>query len=169
MLFRSAGVENWRTRRTWTHESGAVLQVRSLTVDASDGTHSKTIYAYTGPRLYEGVRAIKGSSNPGAPLLPLKYTKVKGGRLFICGVNGGMDRLYRRLQMPEPGPGFIHLNEYATETWLTQLLSMRRVLDPKSGRRMGEEPKHPERATGRDELRVPRLPARAGANRGTRG
>ncbi len=134
-----AGVEAWRTQRTWRHESGATLQIRSLTIDASDGTHSKTIYAYTGPRLGMGVYAIKGSTNPGAPLLPLKHTKVKGGRLYVCGVNGGMDRLYRRLQMAEPGPGFVHLNEYANEAFVTQLLSMRRVLDPKSGRRRWEK------------------------------
>lgn len=134
-----ANVETWRTHRTWKHESGGTLQVRALAVDASDGTHSKTIYAYTGPRRFDGVFALKGSTNPGAPLLPLKATKVTGGKLYVCGVNGGMDRLYRRLQMATPGPGFIHLNEYATEAFLTQLLSMRRVLDPKTSKRRWEK------------------------------
>jgi phage terminase large subunit GpA-like protein len=133
-----AGLEQYRTTRTWQHEGGARLAIRAMAVDAGDGTHAKTVYAYCAPRLYHGVVAVKGSSNPAAPMTPLKFTKVKPGRLYVIGVNAIMDRLYRRLAMPERGPGYLHMNPFCDEDYATQLLSMRRVIDPKSRKRRWE-------------------------------
>ncbi len=133
-----AQLEQWRTHRTYRHQSGATLQVRSMCVDAGDGTHAKAVYAYTAPRLYDHVYAIKGASNPSAPLTPLKFTRVKPGRMYLLGVNGIMDRVQRRLQMTEPGPGYLHMNEACNDDYATQLLSMRRVIDPKSRKRKWE-------------------------------
>lgn len=131
-------LEDYRTKRTWAHESGARVAIRSLCIDAGDGTHSKRVYEYCAPRMGQHVYAIKGSSNPSAPLIPNKPTKVKPGRLYVVGVNASMDMIYRRLGMDEPGPGFLHLNEYATEDYVTQLLSMRRKVDEKTRKRRWE-------------------------------
>ena len=133
-----ARLEDYRTTRRWTHESGALLAIRSLTIDAGDGTHSKAVYTYCAPRLAFHVYAIKGSSNPTAPMVPSKPTKVKPGRLYILGVHAIMDRLYRRLAMDEAGPGYLHLNQYADDDFLTQLLSMRRRVDEKTRKRKWE-------------------------------
>lgn len=130
-----AALDEFRQTRTWRHEGGASMQVRSMCIDAGDGTHSKAVYSYCAPRLGQHVFAIKGSSNPSAPMVPLKHTKVKPGRLYVIGVNAIMDRLYRRLGMVAPGPGFLHLNEYADEEYARQLLSMRRVLNEKTRKR----------------------------------
>jgi phage terminase large subunit GpA-like protein len=127
----------WRLRR-WKHESGAMLGIRSLTIDAGDGTHAKAVYTFCAPRLGNSVFAIKGSSNPTAPMIPAKHTKVKPGRLYVIGVNSIMDRLYRRLAMPERGPGYLHFNPFADEDYVTQLLSMRRRIDEKTRKRRWE-------------------------------
>jgi phage terminase large subunit GpA-like protein len=133
-----ARLEDYRTQRRWTHESGTLLAIRSLTIDAGDGTHSKQVYTYCAPRLSQHVYAIKGSSNPVAPMVPAKPTKVKPGRLYILGVHAIMDRLYRRLAMDEPGPGYLHLNQHADEDYVTQLLSMRRRVDERTRKRKWE-------------------------------
>jgi phage terminase large subunit GpA-like protein len=129
-------LEQYRLTRTWRHEGGAVLRIRSMTIDAGDGTHARQVYQYCAPRLAQHVYAIKGSSNPSAPMIPTKPTKVKPGRLYVIGVHSLMDRVYRRLGMTEPGPGFLHLNDYADEDYVTQLLSMRRKVDEKTRKRV---------------------------------
>ena len=133
-----ARLEDFRTTRRWTHERGALMAIRSLTIDAGDGTHSKAVYTYCAPRLAFHVYAIKGSSNPTAPMVPSKPTKVKPGRLYILGVHAIMDRLYRRIGMDEVGPGYLHLNQHADDDYVTQLLSMRRRIDEKTRKRKWE-------------------------------
>jgi phage terminase large subunit GpA-like protein len=133
-----ARLEDFRTTRRWTHERGALMAIRSLTIDAGDGTHSKAVYTYCASRLAFHVYAIKGSSNPTAPMVPSKPTKVKPGRLYILGVHAIMDRLYRRLGMDEVGPGYLHLNQHADDDYVTQLLSMRRRIDEKTRKRKWE-------------------------------
>ena len=135
-------LDEYRTRRTWTHENGAPMKIRAMTVDASDGARSKEVYTYCAPRLSEGVFAIKGHGSPSAPMLPLKPTKVKPGRLYVIGVHAIMETMYRRLAMTEKGPGFLHVNEFASETpphgvpadYIDQWLSMHRERDEKTRR-----------------------------------
>ncbi len=135
-------LDEYRTRRTWTHENGAPMKIRAMTVDASDGARSKEVYTYCAPRLGEGVFAIKGHGSPSAPMLPLKPTKVKPGRLYVIGVHAIMETMYRRLAMTEKGPGFLHVNEFASETpphgvpadYIDQWLSMHRERDEKTRR-----------------------------------
>lgn len=133
-----AALDQYHTERRWKHENGASLAIRSMTVDAGDGSHARVVYAWCAPRLHRHIFATKGSSNLSAPIIPAKPTKVKPGRLYVCGVNGAMDQLYRRLGMTEPGPGYLYLNDYANEDYVTQLLSMRRVVDPKTRKRKWE-------------------------------
>lgn len=122
-------------QRTWLHEDGARLKIRALTVDSGDGEHTKRVYAFCAPRLHEGVYATKGHNVITAPMIPTKPTRVKPGRLYVIGVHSIMTRLYRRLGMVAPGPGYLHLNDYADEDYVTQLLSMRQVFDEKQKKR----------------------------------
>ena len=130
-----AELDTFRKSRTWRHESGAPMTIQSMAIDAGDGTHAKIVYAFCAPRLAERVYAVKGSTNPAAPLIPNKPTKVKPGRLYLIGVNGLTEALYRRLSMPTPGPGYLHFNAYADDDYVTQLLSMERHIDPLTRRR----------------------------------
>jgi phage terminase large subunit GpA-like protein len=133
-------LEEWRSRKEWRHESGATLGIRAMCIDASDGAVAKSVYEYAAPRLGAGVFAIKGHGSPTAPMTPTKPTKVKPGRLYLLGVHAIMERLYRRLGMTAPGPGYLHLNEYAGETppdgvpadYVEQLTAMERKRDEKT-------------------------------------
>ena len=135
-------LEEWRTRKQWRHESGATLSIRALCIDAGDGAVAKSVYEYAAPRLGAGVFAVKGHGSPTAPMTPTKPTKVKPGRLYLLGVHAIMERLYRRLGMTAPGPGYLHLNEYAGEhppdgvpaDFVEQLTSMERKRDEKTRR-----------------------------------
>lgn len=135
------GLEKYRIDRRWRHESGASMHIRSMCVDAGDGTHAKAVYTYAAPRLSQHVFAIKGHSDARASMVPSKYTRVKPGRLYVIGVHAIMERLYRRLGNLIPGPGYLYLNEYAGEAppdgapadYVEQLLSMQRKLDKKTG------------------------------------
>lgn len=128
-------LDEYRIDRSWIHEGGARLKIRAMAIDAGDGTHAKAVYSFCAPRLAHHVYAIKGSNNPQAPVLPNKPTPVKPGRLYVIGVNAIMDIVNRRLGSEIPGPGYYGFNEYANDDYFTQLLSMRRVIDPKTRRR----------------------------------
>lgn len=119
----------WRVSKRWFRPSGLPMAIRSLCIDSGDGEHTKRVYEYCAPRLGDGVRAIKGHSQAAAPMLPSKPTKVKPGRLWVIGSHAIMGRLQRRLTAQEPGPGYLHVNEYASEDYVTQMLSMRQVYD----------------------------------------
>lgn len=129
-------LENWRQLR-WRHESGQLLPITALAVDAGDGNMANHVYRWCAPRLSDQVFAIKGHNSPTAPATPRVPTKVKPGRLYMIGVNGLTERWYRRLNMPEGahGPGYVHLNHRATEEFVKQLLGMERKYDPRTRRR----------------------------------
>lgn len=133
-----AALDDYLSARRWTHESGTAMTIRAATVDAGDGAMSKRVYQFCAPRLHRHVYAIKGSSNETAPLIPAKPTKVKPGRLYVCGVNAAMDVFNRRLNADTVGTGYLHLNDYASEDYVTQVLSMRRVINPKTRKRRWE-------------------------------
>lgn len=131
-------LDDYLQHKTWIHESGATLKIRAAAIDAGDGTHARKVYEFAAPRLARGVFAIRGHSNAQAPIVPSKPTKVKPGKLWVVGVNASMDRLYRRLGMDTPGPGYLNFNDYANDEYFTQLLSMRRIVDPRSRKRRWE-------------------------------
>lgn len=126
-------LDDYLRTRTWLHEGGARMRIRTTAIDAGDGTHAKQVYQFAAPRLAHNVFAIKGASKSDAPIVPSKPTKVKPGRLYVVGVHAAMEHVQRRLTMEQPGPGYYHFNEYANnDEYFTQLLSMRRVINPKS-------------------------------------
>lgn len=129
-------LDEWRKLK-WRHETGAMLKIAAMAVDAGDGNMQKHVVSWCAPRLGEQVFAIKGASDPSAPITPRTPKKVKGGRLYLIGVNALTERWHRRLHMPEGshGPGYVNLNHRATEAFVKQLLGMERKYDPKTRRR----------------------------------
>lgn len=125
---------DWR-QRTWTHELGAEMRLHAVAIDAGDGNMSGHVYRYCATRLGENVFAIKGHGKPDAPLTPRLPSKAKPGRVYLLGVNGLTERWYRRLSSTTVGPGYVHLNHFATEAFVKQLLGMERKYDPKARRR----------------------------------
>ena len=73
------------------------------------GHHTTEAYEFVMPRQSQGLRAVKGSNQPGANLLASKSLQHnKRVWLFNIGTDAGKDTLFSRLKLKEPGPGFIH-------------------------------------------------------------
>lgn len=141
-----ANLDEWR-KLTWRHESGARIPLRAVAIDAGDGNMSAHVVKFCMAR--DQVFAIKGASNPEAPIVPRTATKVKHGKVYVLGVNALNERWAKRLASDHPGPGYVHLNQQATDAYLKQLLGMERRVDPKTRKRRWMPAKN-TRVEGRD-------------------
>lgn len=100
-------VTDWLARK-WLHACGLALRVECVVVDTG-GHHTKEAYWFV--RRYRGrCYAIKGSNQPGAPLVPPRPTKPRGAtvHLYHVGTNAAKDTLFERMKLEEPGPGYMH-------------------------------------------------------------
>lgn len=123
-------------RRVAVHETedGRTLSVLTACVDS--GHHTAVVYDYTGPRVRHRVWAVKGSSTPGAPLLPRRPTRNNKSRvpLFLIGTDAAKDLIYGRLKIGQPGPGYLHVPDWTIEDWFTQVTAERVTRKQVSGR-----------------------------------
>lgn len=95
-------------QRTRLHASGQALRVECVVVDTG-GHHTKEAYWFV--LKYRGrCYALKGSNQPGAPLVPPRPTKPRGAsvHLYHVGTVAAKDTLFARLKLTEPGPGYLH-------------------------------------------------------------
>lgn len=107
------------------HESGAMLRVRAVSIDSSDGQTSDAVYSYVRRRIARGYMAVKGSSlDDGREIFsPPKMSvdtdrKQKahkyGLRPFIVGTQRakdlllGVDASAGRIKLIGNGPGRLH-------------------------------------------------------------
>lgn len=74
-------------RQQWAHPLGGKLRLDAMAVDSGDGDWTDAVYRYCFPRAGRRVFAIKGVGGS-RPAFQASPTKVKGGRLFIVGVDG---------------------------------------------------------------------------------
>lgn len=96
--------------RPYTHELGPTLRIRACAIDS--GHHTDQVYRFCRGKLRQGVFPIKGYSQRGKPILgtaPKKPNKA-GVRLFPVGTDTAKDKLFARLKIGQPGPGYIHFN-----------------------------------------------------------
>lgn len=119
----------------WAHPSGADLYIRAAAIDTGFATEQVT--RFTKPRqrrpLPNGypqfVFAVKGSSNPFAPVWPEKPTRTKArGQMpakvtWDVGVNVAKDQVFGRLALLDHGPGFCHFPKTRGRAYFEQLAS----------------------------------------------
>jgi len=123
--------------RTWTHESGAKIKVDITLVDS--GAFTENVYHFVRPRQSRRVYAIKGAKEHDSPLVSRgTWNKLMKIRLFHIGGNVAKDVLYARLQIEDPGPGYIHFPMSYDEEYFRQLTS-EKVVHDKKGRRLYEK------------------------------
>ncbi|GAC1040289.1 phage terminase large subunit family protein [Rhizobium sp. No.120] len=84
----------------WKHPLGGVIKVDAVCVDSSDGETMETVYRYAFPRFNRRVFAIKGAAG-NRPWIERSKTTVKGGRLFIVGVESIKSNIFGRLARPK--------------------------------------------------------------------
>ena len=106
--------------KAYRHESGGTLAIRSTCIDSGDQT--QVVYAFVAPRQRRGVRATKGYSVRGKPLIskpgkPNKYAV----RVVPIGTDTAKDVVFARLSLLAPGtPGYMHFPQGADEAYLEQ-------------------------------------------------
>lgn len=124
---------------TYLHESGRKMAARIVTID-SGGQHTDEVYKFAKVRAarrvageVQHVYAIKGVGGArevvSRPSTSNRY-KVK---LFAVGVDTSKDKIFGRMHIPAPGPGFMHLPLWADEEYLEQLTAEKAVRRYKRG------------------------------------
>jgi phage terminase large subunit GpA-like protein len=123
-----AEVDEWLLR-SYRHESGADLIPSCVLIDSGDGGNTDSIYDFVLPRQFtrRRVYAIKGVDYLSKPGLAAEGTTKRARvRLFTVGTFACKDRIFARLKITAPGPGFINLPEWATDEYLEQLTNERK-------------------------------------------
>ena len=94
--------------RQWRHESGLMLPISAACID-SGGHHSEGVYQFCWPRLARRIWAAKGISGFGKAIFPARQSKgFNRAPLFLLGVDAAKERVYSRLRVTDPGPGYCH-------------------------------------------------------------
>jgi phage terminase large subunit GpA-like protein len=105
------------------------MKVQFCAVDTG-GHYTGEAYDYCRRHARDGVVAIKGSSQRGAPVLgkPSKQdvsfrgrTVRNGVTLYMVGTHGIKRTIYSRLKVEEPGPGYVHFDNATTGDYLEGL------------------------------------------------
>lgn len=123
-----AADETWRDldellADRFTHPLGGKIGVEAAAIDSGDGETMENVYAYAFPRARRKVLAIKGA--PGTrPWIERSRQKIKGGALWIVGVDGIKAHLVSRLG----SPGQIRFARDLGQAWFEQLTSERIVV-----------------------------------------
>ena len=110
-------------QQRFKHPHGGSLKIDAAAVDSGDGDWTDRVYGYCFPRLARRVMAIKGVHGS-RPVLQMSQGKVKGGRLFLVGVDGVKTLLMSRLARGQS----IRFSESLEPVWFEQLASERKVL-----------------------------------------
>jgi len=106
--------------KLWEHESGAKLKIAATCIDS--GAHTKMVYSFVKPRQLQRVFAIKGSNQPGMPLVGRPtISNIARVKLFPIGTDTAKDTLFARLKIEDFGPGYMHFPYYYEEEYFKQL------------------------------------------------
>jgi len=107
------------------HQSGQKVPVQCVCVD-SGGHHTEHVYRYCKLRADRRVFPVRGGNTPGIPLVtrPTMHNRYRV-KLFTLGVDTAKDVIYSRLRIPAPGPGYMHLPDWADLEYANQLTAER--------------------------------------------
>lgn len=104
----------------WKHPLGGTIGIDATCIDSSDGVTMETVYRFAFPRFRRKILAIKGVYGK-RPWIERSRSKVKGGHLFIVGVDGIKGTIISRLQRGN----MIRFSKDLTGDWYEQLASER--------------------------------------------
>jgi terminase, large subunit len=103
---------------TFHHWQGAPMRIAAAGID-SGGHHAHQVYEFCRRHEARNFYAIKGDSQQGKPVkgrlswltTNTNGRKVRTGhKLWFVGTDTAKDLIFGRLQLKEPGPGFIHFS-----------------------------------------------------------
>jgi phage terminase large subunit GpA-like protein len=118
----------------YQHVSGRMVGIASVMVD-SGGAHTDSVYRFAKARQHKRVFCLKGSSESGKEILSKFSTNNQYRvKLFMVGTDTAKDRIFARLKIPLPGPGYIHLPDWIEDEYLAQLTGEKAIRRYKRGR-----------------------------------
>lgn len=99
---------------------GQMFRLNAALIDS--GFMTQRVYQFVKSRETRKVFTSKGSSIEGRPLIS-KPSRVgaEGVHLFAIGTNTAKDLIFQRLEITEPGPGYIHFPDFLDEEYFKQL------------------------------------------------
>jgi phage terminase large subunit GpA-like protein len=111
---------------TWDHPSGQKVKIACTMIDS--GVHADEVYRFVQVRQARRIFALKGSSESGKEILGKFTTNNKYRvKLWIVGTDTAKDRIFARLKIPAPGPGYMHLPDFLEDEYLAQLTAEKAV------------------------------------------
>lgn len=110
-------------RSTWKHPHGGRLKIDAAVVDSGDGGITEKVYSFCFPRLSRRIWAGKGVSGP-RQAFQMSKSLVRGGRLFLVGVDGIKATLFDRLKRGAQ----LRFSAGLDAAYFAQLASERRVV-----------------------------------------
>lgn len=116
------------TNTRYQHECGQQIAIYATAID-SGGHHTGAVYNFARKHKARRVYAVRGrpfgekAIKDGAGHVDIDWRgkKVKKGViLWHVGTNLAKDLLHSRLQIEQPGPGYVHLSHELTDEWFRQ-------------------------------------------------
>lgn len=97
--------------QTYTHPIRGKIRIAQTFVDAG-GSKQSEAYIFTEIRGDRGIYACRGAKDINAPMLsPLRQAGYNKVPFYFVGTQAIKDTLHSRLQLTEPGPGYMHFPE----------------------------------------------------------
>ncbi|MGA3295265.1 MAG: phage terminase large subunit family protein [Candidatus Acidiferrales bacterium] len=117
----------------WETASGQKVKISSVMVD-SGGQHTDSVYRFVAARQARRIFALKGSSEAGKEIVgKFSVNNRYRVKLFTIGTDTAKDRIFARLKIPSPGPGYLHLPNFVEDEYLAQLTAEKAVRRYKKG------------------------------------
>ena len=115
--------------RQWRHESGLLLPVSAAAVDA--GFETETVLEFCRARRGRRIWPIKGQAGFGKPIWPRRATSggKNRGELYLVGSDVAKEKVYSRLRVERPGPGYCHFPLDRGRDWFEMLVSERIIVE----------------------------------------
>lgn len=110
-------------QQRYRHPHGGHLRIEAAAVDSGDGDWTDRVYGFCFPRASRRVMAIKGVFGS-RPALQMSKGKVKGGHLFLVGVDGIKTLLMSRLARGQS----IQFSDTLEPVWFEQLTAEKKVV-----------------------------------------
>ncbi|WP_029074403.1 phage terminase large subunit family protein [Kaistia adipata] len=108
---------------SWDHPLGGKIKVDATCIDSSDGETMETVYRYAFPRFRRRVYAIKGAAG-NRPWIERSKSTVRGGKLFIVGVEGIKSHIFGRLARTKS----MRFSKSLPAVWFEQLVGEQMVV-----------------------------------------
>jgi phage terminase large subunit GpA-like protein len=118
------------------HDGGQCLTIEAAAIDTG-GHFTHQAYNFCRARARRKIYAVKGDSRQGQPVKGRSSLQdvnhrgqviKRGVKLWLVGTDTAKDLIHGRLQVTQPGPGFVHFSHALSDEFYAQLTAEVRVL-----------------------------------------